>query len=139
MPSTNSTAPIFATDPTLSTGALDAANPTAQLIELPELSASTASNGEPLVQALAPTLNPIYQVQTTLQVCVGSTSLTVGQLMEAKANQVLVLNRSVQEPVDLLLGGQVVARGHLVAVDDHFAVSITELPLPLGLAAGAEK
>jgi flagellar motor switch protein FliN/FliY len=35
--------------------------------------------------------------------------------------------------VDLLLDGKVVARGQLVAVDGHFAVRITELPVALKL------
>jgi len=57
--------------------------------------------------------------------------------MAAAKNQLLVLDRTVGQPVDLLLEGQVVARGQLVALDDRFAVRITELPLPLDLQAGS--
>jgi flagellar motor switch protein FliN/FliY len=77
--------------------------------------------------------HPIHQVKATLQVYLGSATLTIGELMSAAENQVLVLDRTVAQPVDLLLEGQVVARGQLVALDDRFAVRITELPLPLDL------
>jgi flagellar motor switch protein FliN/FliY len=45
----------------------------------------------------------------------------------------------VDQPVDVLLEGQVVARGVLVAVDDHFGIRITELPLSLDLPIGAPR
>jgi flagellar motor switch protein FliN/FliY len=57
--------------------------------------------------------------------------MTVGELLAARENEVLVLDRTVEQPVDLVLEGSVVARGQLVAVDGSFAVRITELPLPL--------
>jgi len=57
--------------------------------------------------------------------------MTVGELLAARENEVLLLDRAVDQPIDLVLEGNVVARGHLVAVDGSFAVRITELPLPL--------
>lgn len=103
----------------------------AQMIELSELKDTPVQGTATLLRST----NPLHQVKAQLQVCIGSVTLTVGELMEAKAQQVLVLDRSVQHPVDLILQGQVVARGQLVAVDDQFAVRITELPLALNLGA----
>ena len=57
--------------------------------------------------------------------------ITVGELLAAKESQVLTLDRSVSQPVDLVLEGHVVARGQLVAVGSQFAVRLTELPIPL--------
>jgi flagellar motor switch protein FliN len=106
---------------------------TAQVISLVETQA------EPFVQASTPSgsallvshFNPLHAVRTRLQVCVGDIELTVGELLAAKEHQVLLLNRAVDEPIELLLEGKVVARGQLVAVDGHFGVRITELPVPL--------
>ncbi|CAM3548683.1 FliM/FliN family flagellar motor switch protein [Paracidovorax anthurii] len=117
--------------------ARDAASPAAtppqiqriELAELPPPGASQHGAGTPLV----PSLNPLHRVKTTLQVHVGTATLTVGELLSAQAQQVLVLDRGVEQPVDLVLEGQVVARGQLVAVGDRFAVRLTELPTPLGL------
>ena len=96
--------------------------------------------------------HPLHGIKTELQVCVGHAQVTVGELLNATAQPVVVLDRTPEQPVDLqqqqqpgvpsppvdlLLNGQVVARGQLVAVDGHFAVRITELPLPLALASKA--
>jgi flagellar motor switch protein FliN/FliY len=99
----------------------------AQPIELGEMAAAGAAAGPSLVDDV----NPLHQVKTTVQVCVGSVSLSIGELMALKADQVLRLQQAVEEPVDLLVEGKPVARGQLVAVDGHFAIRITELPVAL--------
>lgn len=75
--------------------------------------------------------NPLHQVKAKLQVCVGDVVVSVGELMALREEQVLTLNQAIEAPVDVLLEGRVVARGQLMAVDEQFAVRITELPLPL--------
>lgn len=102
----------------------DAVN--AQPIELGDMPASTGV-GPNLVNDF----NPLHQVKTEVQVCVGSMSLSIGELMALKANQVLRLRQAIDEPVDLLVEGKPVARGQLVAVDGQFAIRITELPVAL--------
>jgi flagellar motor switch protein FliN len=99
-----------------------------QLPELPEPNHDTAA-----VLPLRLDGHPLHQVKTRLQVCVGEANVTVGELLGAKENQVLRLDRTLDQAVDLLLEGQVVARGQLVAVNGYFALRITELPLPLQL------
>lgn len=81
--------------------------------------------------ALPAAANPLHAVKVQLQVCVGQAAMTVGQLLGAREHEVLALDRDVDQPVDLLLEGRVVARGQLVAVDGSFGVRITELPVPL--------
>ena len=118
------------------------AMPTAQIISLPDLHAGegegegdAAPNG-----TQAPILrdwNPLHQIKARLQACVGEASITVGELLAAKEHQVLRLDREIDQPIDLTIEGKVVARGQLVAVDGHFAVRITELPVALGLTPGS--
>lgn len=86
-----------------------------------------AEHGGPLLA----NVHAIHAVKVRLHVCVGEATMTVGELLAARQNEVLALDRGVQQPVDLLLEGRVVARGQLVAVDGAFAVRITELPVPL--------
>ena len=88
-----------------------------------------AANGAPLLGSV----HPLHGVRIKLRVCVGEAGTTLGELLGARENDVLTLDRRVEQPVDLLLEGRVVARGQLVAVDGAFAVRITELPLPLKL------
>jgi len=95
------------------------------LSELQDLSQPTSK------PALADLANPLHQIKTRLQVCVGEAVITVGELLAAKEHQVFVLDRAVEQSVDILLEGKVIARGQLMAVEDQFAVRITELPIPL--------
>jgi flagellar motor switch protein FliN/FliY len=103
--------------------------PTAQAISLGALDATPAPAAAGA--ALVAGTSPLHAVRARLQACAGEVELTVGELLAAREHQVLVLDRGVDEPVDLLLEGRVVARGQLVAVDGVFGVRITELPVPL--------
>lgn len=112
--------------------------PTARPIALPEmvrdqvrLLPAIEARGTQAWRPLANTEHPIHQVKATVQVYVGSATVRVGDLLNAVENQVLLLDRKVGHTVDLMLEGQVIARGELVAVDDRFALRITELPLDL--------
>lgn len=75
--------------------------------------------------------NPLHDIQARLRVSVGELELSIGQLLAARAGEVFTLDRTIQQPVDLLLEGRVVMRGQLVAVDGHFGVRVTELAVPL--------
>lgn len=101
--------------------------PLAQSIEIPAPESHPSNAGMPLRSSV----NPIHRVQTRLRVCVGNLDISVGELLGAKTGQVFQLDRAVDQPVDLVLEGSVVARGELVAVDDHFGIRITELPVDL--------
>lgn len=112
--------------------------PMAQIITLPELQGDAEDGGAVERAANAPVLkdwNPLHQIKARLQVCVGEATISVGELLGAREHQVLRLDRSIDQAVDLTIEGKVVARGQLVAVDGHFAVRITELPVALGLGS----
>lgn len=96
----------------------------AQLLELAELRSAASSSA-----ALTPARNPLLDIKATVRVCVGEASMAVGELLGAQLDQVLPLNRQVDDLVDILLEGRVVARGRLVAVGDYFGVQLVELPL----------
>jgi flagellar motor switch protein FliN len=97
-----------------------------QIVELPELKAH-ASPGAPM---LAGNASVIQGVKVRLRVLAGEATMTVAELVGLREDAILKLDRPIDEPVDILLDGQVVARGHLVAVDDEFGVLVTELPRP---------
>ena len=101
--------------------------PETELLALEELADPTAS----APSVVGDRTNPLLHVKAQLQVCVGEAILTVGELLAAKQGHVIALDRRIDQVVDVLLEGRVVARGQLVAVDDVFGVRITELPLPL--------
>jgi flagellar motor switch protein FliN len=96
---------------------------TVQKIKLAELDES-AVTGRKL---LGDNIELIRNVRVRLTVSVGQSEVTVKDLFDLKENAVLPLDRSVREPVDVLLDGKVVARGNLVAVGENFGVQISEI------------
>lgn len=109
---------------------------TVKPIALGELEPGSATGtGAPLAAGAA-LLGALKNVKVKLTVAVGSLEVALGDLAHAKAQQVLVLDQGMEDPVDVLLEGQVVARGVLVAVDDRFGVRVTELPAQLEPAPG---
>lgn len=111
-------------------GRIGGAAPTAQIISLGDLHGDAAHRALPSAPILEHA-NPLHSIRARLQVCVGHAELSVGELIAAKEHQVLLLDRALDQPIDMLLEGKVVARGQLVAVDGCFALRITELPVPL--------
>ena len=97
---------------------------TVQEIELPTLK-SEPVNGAAGVGLGLPFLN---SVKVKVSVRVGETETTVGTLLDMKQGEVLALDRTVEQPVDIMVDGHVVARGMLVAVGDYFGVRLTEPP-----------
>lgn len=96
---------------------------TVQKIKLAELDGSAETGGK----LLGDNMELIRNVKVRLTVSVGRSELTVKDLFDLKENAVLALDRSVREPVDVLLEGKVVARGTLVAVGENFGVQISEI------------
>ena len=94
-----------------------------ELVELAPL-APPAPTGAPL---LGGNLGLLDSVPVGLSVMVGMANSTVGELMSLQESSVLKLDRKADYPVDVMLNGNVVARGQLVVVDEHFGVRITEI------------
>jgi flagellar motor switch protein FliN len=94
-----------------------------QLVELPEL-ADRKPQGASLFDAHAGLINSL---KVRLDAHVGAATITVAELSALKEGSLLSLDRAADAPLDILLDGKVVARGRLVAVDDSFGISITEI------------
>jgi flagellar motor switch protein FliN/FliY len=97
-------------------------NAIANVIELEPLS-DMPPTGKSLVKSALPFLG---SVKVAVSVRVGGAETSVAELLQMKPGAVLALDRLVDEPLDVLVDGHVVARGALVAVGEHFGVRITE-------------
>lgn len=104
----------------------DAGDSRTQLVSLPEL-APAAPFGPALLGSHAGLLD---SVKISLSVVVGEAQTTLGELMGLKQASVLKIDRAVDTPVDVMVNGNVVARGQLVVVDDNFGVRITDIAPP---------
>ena len=72
-------------------------------------------------------LSLVLDVPVELAVEIGRTTMTIGQTLALAPGSVVVLDRMAGEPVDLLVNGQRIARGEVVAIDEEFGLRITEV------------
>lgn len=98
--------------------------PAVDNLELETLRAGAATGSKPL---LPPDIDLIRHVQVSLTAVVGSAEIPVERLFALRDGDVLPLKELVNEPVTLCIENRPVARGLLVAVEDHFGVEITEI------------
>ncbi len=68
------------------------------------------------------------ELEATLQF--GSREMPLREVLELAAGDVVELDRHVSEPVDLVVGDRVVARGEVVVASGNYALRITEVVAP---------
>lgn len=93
-----------------------------QAIELPEF--AEQAGGDRLLDSRTALLDSIG---VDVSIVVGQAHTTVGRLMNLKQADILKIDRGVDQAVDIVVNGNIVARGLLVVVDDSFGVQVTEV------------
>lgn len=73
----------------------------------------------------------LLEVELDAQVRFGSRELELKELLELGPGDVVELDRNVADPVDLIVGGRIVARGEVVLVDGNFGLRVTEVAEPV--------
>lgn len=69
----------------------------------------------------------LLHVPLHLTVELGSAKMSVAELLKLGTGSIVELDRDVNHPVDLLVNHKPVARGEIVALEESFALRITEL------------
>lgn len=64
-------------------------------------------------------------VQVTVEL--GATEMSLKEILDLSEGSIIELNRLAGEPLDLKVGGQLVAQGEVVAVDDSYGLRITNV------------
>lgn len=60
----------------------------------------------------------------------GSREMQLREVLELGPGDVIELDRHVAEPVELVIGDRIVARGEVVIVSGNFALRVTEVATP---------
>jgi len=84
--------------------------------------------GETAITAAAIGLLSDVELDATLRF--GSREMALREVLELGPGVVVELDRHVTEPVDLVVGDRIVARGEVVVVNGNFALRITEVATP---------
>ncbi|MCZ6674853.1 MAG: flagellar motor switch protein FliN [Verrucomicrobia bacterium] len=72
-------------------------------------------------------LDLILDVEMEVSVQLGSCTMTMGEVLNLSAGDVVQLQQKKSEPVLLCLNDKVVARGEVVVVEDNLGIKITEM------------
>jgi flagellar motor switch protein FliN/FliY len=72
-------------------------------------------------------LKKFLDLPLLIEVVVGSTTLTLGEILNLGPGSVVELDNLVEEPVDIKVNGKLVARGEIVVVEERFGVKITDI------------
>ena len=72
-------------------------------------------------------LGMLKDIDVAVSVELGTSSMRLRDICALGEGQVIMLDRLVDEPLDLLVNGKVVARGEVVAEGNRFGLRIIEL------------
>lgn len=76
-------------------------------------------------------LGLVMDVELNVTLRFGQRQLSLREVMELASGSVVELDREVDEPVELILDGRVIARGEAVIVDGNYGVRVTEVLQPV--------
>ncbi len=96
--------------------------------------AETASSGSPdsvtPVQTSQAKLDLLMDVELGVTLRFGSRRLLLREVLDLNPGAVVALDRQVEEPVDMLLDGRIIARGEVVVVDGNYGLRVNEIGPP---------
>jgi flagellar motor switch protein FliN/FliY len=75
-------------------------------------------------------LGVLVDIELEARLQFGSREMTLRDVLAHEAGDVLELDRHDSQPVDLVVGERIVARGQVVVVNGNFALRITEVAAP---------
>ena len=78
-------------------------------------------------KAIKDNISEIGSVQLTMTAELGRTRDTIEKVMEYGDQSLIELDKNVGDPVDILLNGELFARGEVVTVSENFGVRVTEI------------
>ena len=72
-------------------------------------------------------LGKVMEVLVPIQVIIGETALSVGELSEMRPGSIVSLESLAGEPVTVVAAGKPVALAEVVVIDENFGFRVTEL------------
>jgi len=92
---------------------------------------ATVKTGVGEVIAPQVNLNLVMDVELNVTLRFGRRQLTLREVLELTSGSVVELDRQVDEPVELLLDGQVIAKGEAVVIDGNYGFRVTDVIQPV--------
>ena len=74
-----------------------------------------------------PNLDVVLDVPVQLTVRIGTSNLPMREVLRLETGSIIQLDRTADQPVDLLVNSKLVARGEVVVVENRFGFKLTEV------------
>lgn len=87
---------------------------------------SSSSSDRPI----GPPLTPLHDVVCTVDVILGSASMSVRECLQLQPDAIVKLTQSAGDEMQVLINGIIVARAEVMIVEDSTAVRLTEILPP---------
>lgn len=81
----------------------------------------------------------IMDIPLDVSVELGRVQMLIKDVLELATGSIVELERVAGEPVDLLVNGQLIAKGEVVVIEDNFGIRITEIVSPADRIHGVSK
>lgn len=78
----------------------------------------------------SPGIELLLDVELEASLRFGSREMPLGEILDLGPGDVVQLDRHVADPVDLIVGDKIVARGEVVLVNGNFGLRVTEVAAP---------
>jgi flagellar motor switch protein FliN len=82
------------------------------------------------IQGVSPGVELLLDVELEATLRFGCREMPLGELLDLGPGDVVQLDRNVTDPVDLIVGDKIVARGEVVLVNGNFGLRVTEVAAP---------
>jgi flagellar motor switch protein FliN/FliY len=90
---------------------------------------SVAGTDNPTIDST--NLDLVMDVELNVSLRFGQCKLPLREVLDLASGSVIELDRDVDDPVELLLDGKVIARGEAVIIDGNYGLRVTEIPQPI--------
>jgi len=91
---------------------------------------STQARTPAAAPSLTPGLELLLDVELEASLRFGCREMPLGEILDLGPGDVVQLDRHVSDPVDLIVGDKIVARGEVVLVNGNFGLRVTEVAAP---------
>jgi len=97
----------------------------------PESPAPLAAATPPAASKNSRNIELLLDVELPVALRFGKSEMSLSNILELSPGSVVELDQKIVEPVELLVGGKVVAQGEVVVLDGNYALRVTEVVNPI--------
>jgi flagellar motor switch protein FliN len=99
---------------------------------------SPCDSGEPEAGQNTGTMDLLMDMELPVMVRFGSTRMLLRDLLKLTAGSIIEFNRSLENPVEILVNKRIVARGSAIVVEGNYGVRIAEVAPDAASGGGRE-